>query len=191
MQLTTPGQGNNSIKKLSWWHESVIDWMLLNPNSTLTECAATFNVTLPWLSRITNSHLFKERLALRRREHSQDVSFTVIEKLESLADLGVEALIERVATERDTMPIGELRQTAEMALASIGYTTKRAGAGSAPATGPTNVQVNVVSADVLKEAAAAWTTLSHQATGPASTLPAPEHYNGSKALDAPPSDEPV
>lgn len=191
MQLTTPGQGNNSIKKLSWWHESVIDWMLLNPDKTLTQCAEAFNVTLPWLSRVTNSHLFKERLALRRREHAQDVSYTVIEKLEDLANLGVEALVERVVSERDTMPIAELRQTTEMALASIGYTTKRAGAGAAPAAGPTNVQVNVVSADVLKEAAAAWTTLSQQAVIPAAPLPAPEQYNGSKALDAPSSDEPV
>lgn len=173
MQLTVTPEGNNAIKKLSWWHESIIDWMIMNPDETLGKCAEVFNVTQPWLSRVVNSHLFKERFRERREHHSANVSFSMIEKLESLADAGVEAMIDRVVSERDTMPINELRATSEMALAALGYVTKRAAAANqAPA--PT-VQVNMVSREALQEASVAWQKLAQPAgeTINAQALPVP------------------
>lgn len=161
MQLTVTPEGNNAIKKLSWWHESIIDWMIMNPDATLGKCAETFNVTQPWLSRIVNSHLFKERFRERRARHSENVSFTMAEKLESLAEAGLEAMIDRVISERDTMPIAELRSTSEMALATLGYVTKRA-AQQAPAQQAPAVQVNMVTREALQESSMAWQRLAEQ-----------------------------
>lgn len=152
-------KGNEAIKKLSWWHESIIDWMLLNPDQDLGVCALFFNVGQPWLSRIVNSQLFKTRLAYRRQNHAEAISHSVLEKCESLADLTLETLLERVAAERDSISLGELRDTTELALSAIGYGVK----GRQPSTPPqAAVQINIVSPESIVQAQQAWRIAARQ-----------------------------
>lgn len=155
MRFISPG--NHAIQKLSWWHESIVDWMVMNPDQSLAACAISFNVSPPWLSRIINSGVFKERLAHRRESHSDNISHTLIEKIQGLAELGIEALTERIATERDTIPLPELRAASELALNAMGYSPK---VGPGVRAGTPSVQINIVSSEALTMARQAWQTLS-------------------------------
>ena len=150
--------GNHAIKKLSWWHESIIDWMLANPEQTLGACALIFNVSQAWLSRIINSALFKERLAYRREHHSEHVSYSIADKLNSLAEVGLETLTERIMMERETIPLPELRAASELALNAMGYSPK---GGPAARPGASIVQINVVNPQALNEARRAWEALAN------------------------------
>lgn len=141
-----------TIKKLSWWHESIIDWMLLNPQGRLADCAVQFDVTQAWLSIIVNSDLFRVRLAARRAEMANEVGATVIEKLSGIAGQALEGIAEKIEKEKTKLPLGELRETATMALEALGYGAKSAPHGSGASNvynfnGPTHV-----SRDVLESA---------------------------------------
>ena len=103
-----------------------------------------------WLSIIVNSDLFQAKLAARRADLASEVGATVRDRLGGLAGQSLEAIGERIEREKEKIPIGELRETAEMALHALGY----GGAKSAPAGGTTynfnNFQA--VAPDVLADA---------------------------------------
>jgi hypothetical protein len=109
------------IKKVSWWHESIIEWMITNPEDSLGACAAFFNVSQSWLSTIINSDVFRERLAQQREAHFANTSRTVQEKVSGLADLSVEVLEERIQAERESIPLGIVRDAADLALKASGF----------------------------------------------------------------------
>lgn len=145
-----PGSTYPQIKKLSWWHESIIDWMLLNPQGRLADAAVHFTVTQAWLSIIVNSDLFRARLTIRRAEMANEVGSTVIEKLSGIAGQALESIAEKIEKEKTKIPLGELRETATMALEALGYGAKSAGPQNANVynfNGPTHV-----SRDVLESA---------------------------------------
>ena len=114
------------IKKVNWWHEAIIDWMLAHPEERLYDCAAYFNKTQPWISSIINSSMFKELLAQRKLMHAHMISLTLTEKLESIAHKTLDALEESLEVERKkgTISVGCARDTAEMALRSLGYSSR-------------------------------------------------------------------
>ena len=140
------GGGNTHIKRTNWWHEQIIDWELMNPSATMGDCARHFGKTEGWLSTVRNSDAFREFRARRIAEHQNMVSETVIEKVEGLAALTLDTLHDRIESEKDSISLGFVRETAETALKALGY----GGKGAAPAT--TVVQVNVVSAESLERA---------------------------------------
>ncbi len=113
-----------TLRKLSWWHESIIDWMLLRPEGRLGDCAREFDVTQSWLSIIVNSDLFRARLAIRRAELAGEIGATVIDRLSGIAGQALESIAEKIEKERTKLPIGELRETASMALNALGYGAK-------------------------------------------------------------------
>lgn len=141
----------HTIRKLSWWHESIIDWMLLHPEGRLGDCAREFDCTQTWLSVIVNSDLFRARLAMRRAELAGEIGATVIDRLSGIAGQALESIAEKIERERTKLPMGELRETATMALNALGY-----GARSSPAqhasnnvynfNGPTHVSRDVLDA---------------------------------------------
>ena len=140
-----------TIKKLSWWHEAIIDWMLLHPEGRLGDCAREFRCTQSWLSIIVNSDVFQMRLAARRAELASEVGATVRDRLGGIAGQSLEAIAERLETEKAKIPIGELRETADMALSALGYGSKR-GAGGGTGDTYNFLNVNHVSRDVLANA---------------------------------------
>lgn len=138
------------LRKLSWWHESIIDWMLLHPEGKLAHCAKEFSVSASWLSIIVNSDLFRARLAVRRAELAGEIGATVVDRLSGIAGQALESIAERIEREKDKLPIGELRETASMALDALGYSGKK-NSGAAPANvynfnGPTAVSPSVLEA---------------------------------------------
>ena len=137
--------GNTHIKRTNWWHEQIVDWELMNPSSTLGDCARHFGKTEGWLSTVRNSDAYREFRARRIAEHQNMVSETVIEKVEGLAALTLDVLHERIDRERDDISLSFARETAETALKALGY----GGKSAAPAP---VVQINVVSPESLERA---------------------------------------
>lgn len=140
------------IKKLSWWHESIVDWMLLNPEGKLGQCARDLGVTASWLSTIVNSQLFRELLAKRRLEHASNISTSVIDKTQGITHLALELVEERLSRD-DVMPLSykEIRETAELGLKAMGYTARSGGA--VVINNPSGaVQVNTVTPEMLENA---------------------------------------
>lgn len=138
--------GNTHIKRTNWWHEQLVDWELMNPSANMGDCARHFGKTEGWLSTVRNSDAFREFRARRIAEHQNMVSETVIDKVEGLAALTLDTLHDRIEMEKDSIPLGFVRETAETALKALGY----GGKSAAPAQ--TVVQVNVVSAESLERA---------------------------------------
>lgn len=136
------------IKSISHWHEQIVDWMLANPHLTLGQCAAYFNKTQNWLSAVIHTDLFQAYKARRFQEHQEHVSHSVITRVNGLAGLSLEVLQERIEKERETIPLGIVKDSAELTLKACGFGPKQA--TSTPTT--VNLNVNSVSATLLAEA---------------------------------------
>ena len=135
------------LKKMSWWHESILDWELNNPDKSMGECALTFGVTETWLSIIRNSDIYKEYAAQRRILHNENVSKSIIERVEEVAGVSLEVLQERIDRERHTIGLGIVNDTCGMALKALGFGVKHGGEGS-----QVNVMIGVASPELLDRA---------------------------------------
>lgn len=131
-----------TIKKVSWWHKSIVDWMYSNPHRTKADCAEFFSVQPAWISTITNSDAFRAYENSRRIEHNGNVSKSVIEQVEGLAALSMEVLHERIKAERKTINLSGVMETADMALKALGFGAKANGNGGGNAGNV--VQINIV-----------------------------------------------
>lgn len=120
---------NKQIKKVNWWHEAIIDWMLENPDKKLSACAEYFDKSVSWISVIIHSAAFEDILTQRKMMHAHMVSLTLTEKLEGVAHTSVDLLEEQLAkaVEEETMSIGCARDTTEMAFKMLGYNPRNAG----------------------------------------------------------------
>lgn len=141
-------------KSISWWHEQLADWMLLNPDRSLKDSAAAFGVSIQYIYMLKNSDSFKAYWDFRRRQHQQLVSGQQIEnlgglseKIAAVADMALDQIIEQLETNAKAQDAGvpsiahdELRSTADMALKKLGYGLPAQGGAAGPAN---NTQVNI------------------------------------------------
>lgn len=104
-----------------------MDWELANPDLHLKECAKLLGVTQTYLSIIRNSDAFIEYRAKRRIEHNENVSVSVVERTEELAGLTLEVLHERIEAERESISLGGVKETCDMALKALGFGGARGG----------------------------------------------------------------
>lgn len=84
-------------KKLNWWYEDVINWMLNHPGSRLGEMAEYFGKTQAWMSVVINSDIFKARLEERRKELNIELDELLIYKMKKVAHSSFDALMEQIA----------------------------------------------------------------------------------------------
>lgn len=126
----------SQIKKVSWWHESIVDWTLANPSRSLTECAAYFGVTLSYLSVLRNSDAFRDYEARRREEHNAEVSKSIVDKVEDVASVSLEVLKERIEEERSYIGLKTVTDVCSITLKALGFGVKSDNS-------PANSQVNV------------------------------------------------
>ena len=141
---------SHQIKKVSWWHQAIVDWELQNPDKTMNECAECFGVTPSYLSIVRNSDAYQQYAAERRAQHNENVSKGLIEKVEELATVGVEVLQERIEKERAEIGLGIVKDTTDMALRALGFGPRN---GGKPNDGAPLVGVYLgVGSDVLQEA---------------------------------------
>ena len=144
----------NRIKKVNWWHEAIIDWMLAHPDEKLYDCAEYFNKTQAWISSIINSAAFKELLQQRKLMHSHYLSLTLTEKLEAIATQSLNVLEEKLSDPAlvKAMSLGAARDTAEMALRNLGFTARSEGAITINAGNNANVVISHATPEALQAA---------------------------------------
>lgn len=112
------------IAKVSVTHEAIMDWMVLNPEKSMRECAGSFGYTQAWLSSIVNSAAFRARLAEKRGEILSVVALGLPEKLTGIAH----AALDNLARELDRNGDAELAmKAADLALRGLGVGAKTGG----------------------------------------------------------------
>lgn len=130
-------------QKVNWWYESIVDWMLLNPDKSKADAARFFNVSSVWMYTLTQSDVFKALYEQRRAAHNGVVSASIVEKVSALADVALEHLTERVAKNGESMTPGLLKDIAEMSLEKLGYDGKYGKSPLVASNPSVNVQVNL------------------------------------------------
>jgi hypothetical protein len=159
---------SHQIKKVSWWHQSLVDWMLANPDKNQNDCAAHFTVTPSYLSVVLNSDAFKDYFNARRAEHNEEVSKSVIERVEELAGTALDVLNARIAAERETVGLSVVTDAAEMALKAMGFGAAKGGPGAGGNYTENNIIVlESASKDSLAEARATMRQLNGGQPAPA------------------------
>ncbi len=116
---------SKQLTRLEPWHHDLIGWMLQNPAASGREAAAHFGVTPVWISIVKHSPVFRAELDRRREMISQAVAADIAEQASSLAELSLDVLAERIERNRDSMPLGQVRDTAELMLRMLGYGATR------------------------------------------------------------------
>lgn len=124
------------IKNISYRHESILRWMLVNPAASLGECADAHGITQTHLSVIVHSDIFQARYREMQGELNDEVVVDVKDKMLGIAHVGLDRIGKLVPIVQD--PDFVLDAT-ELMLKTLGYGTK----GQTVAPTAANVQVNV------------------------------------------------
>lgn len=143
------------VQSLSHRHEAVMNWLILNPERNLRQCADELGYTQSWLSTLIHSDIFQAKLKER-----QDIVFSVVaadvpEKLRGLASIVTDQMAEMLEKNTDK----------NFTLDSFDKIMHRAGYAPASARNPGGnpaVQVNntfVVSREELAQARASMQTV--------------------------------
>ena len=158
----------NQIQKVSWWHEQIVEWELDNPHRLLGDCAKHFEVTQSWLSTIRNSDAFIHYRTnrLRRFQGGHDIDLRA--KAEGLAGLSLDVLQERIAEERETIGLGGVLDTANVALKALGFGVAQP--PQAPGNTINNTTIQIIDKSSLEQARSKMRVVNNQSTAPA--LPA-------------------
>ena len=121
---------------LSHRHEMLLNWLVLNPDKTLRECADHFGWTQSWLSSIIHSDIFQSALRQKQQDIAVRVAGSIPEKLRAAADIGVEKLAAHLEKSEDPEFILD---ATDKILHRMGYAPQSA---RNPAGSPVNQQNN-------------------------------------------------
>ena len=112
---------SNQVKNLMPRHEAIVDWEILNPGGTQRECSAALDMGEAQISIIRHSDIFIDYRSRRLRAHHENISDSVVGKVENVACLSLDIMHERFSKERETIPLGGVKDTAEMTLKALGF----------------------------------------------------------------------
>jgi hypothetical protein len=90
-----------AVSRLSHTHDQIINWLIVNPDRSLRECADTFGYTQPWLSQLIHSDIFQAELRRRQVDVASRVAASVPEKLHAVADIALAKLADKVSESED------------------------------------------------------------------------------------------
>ena len=109
------------------WHEELATFLIKHPELSMGQVARYFKVSISWLSVVKNSDAFKDYYEARRAEVNSMISMTLADKVNALAELGVEQLTERVAEHANGKEMGldALVGVTDLALKSLGFGGKK------------------------------------------------------------------
>lgn len=87
------GKGEQyDLARISHRHEQLLNWLLLNPDRSLRECADHFGFSQGWVSSIVHSDLFQIALRERQEKVALLVAESIPQKLRRVADIGLDKL---------------------------------------------------------------------------------------------------
>lgn len=111
----------HQLKKIGITHDSIIDFVITQPQATYREIAAAFGYTPEGIGIICRSDAFKARLEARKGELVDPIiKQSVEERLTGLAHASIDILQRKLATSDDP----------KLALAALDASTKAAGYGA-------------------------------------------------------------
>lgn len=121
-------------RPVKWWHEAIIDDLLLHPLDTAAMRSKRLGYTPAALYGLMNSDMFRAAYEARRANIRDRLDDGIHQKLAKAANLGLEVLIDKLEEKRTSIPFKDLVAANDSILSRLGYGT--------PAPG-TNVNVNV------------------------------------------------
>ena len=122
-----------SIAKMSITHHAILDWLLLNPEKPMRDCAAHFRITQAWLSCVVQSGCFQAELAKARAQIQMHVTQELPMRLQGVAHVALDRIAQHMETSTD----------ADFALKALDTAMKGLGAGKANVSLNFNQQNNV------------------------------------------------
>jgi hypothetical protein len=136
-------------QRFRWWYDNIIDWMLANPDKPLADCAKAVGRSADTIRTISNTDIFKSRLADRRTDMNLRMADALVELSSSVAMSSLREIQTRLRDNPAKIPLGSLSDIADKALNRLGYGV----APVVPPPQPTTVNVAIqVSPNALKEA---------------------------------------
>lgn len=132
------------LQKLNFRHLGILDWLVANPQGSLTDCARALDYSLPWVSTVVNSDLFQAEFVKRRRGMELVQNNRIANRLSAVAEKGLKQMEDTLAT--GMAPPKAVHDYTSAALKALGYFD---GDASPPARSTqVNVQINQSSLQV-------------------------------------------
>jgi len=91
--VALPAKG---IGNISYSHEALINWLLVNPDRPLRDAAAYFGYTQSWLSTIIHSDVFQAKLHRRQQDVFAQVAQTIPSKLGTAVNIALDRITEKL-----------------------------------------------------------------------------------------------
>jgi hypothetical protein len=119
MQTALQVSGQERLKKgLSHLHESLVDYLLINPGCTLRQLGAYFGYSPAWLCTVMQTDMFKAYLSARKSEVNVFIAQDLPSRLAAAAHLATERIIEVMERTQDA---GEVIDGFDKILHRYGY----------------------------------------------------------------------
>lgn len=142
----------NAIARLSYRHEAIMNWLVMNPHKKLRDCAEELNYSQTWLSQLIHSDIFQAKLQEKHADVFTEIAQNIPVKMRGLADLAIEKVTEVLERSEEPALIVDIF---DKTLSRLGYGPGKSGQNMAP-----SAQVNVftISKDDLAQARGAIST---------------------------------
>lgn len=108
-------------QQLREWHEQLMELLVATPTLTYEQLANMLDVHKQSVMLVVNSDLFQAKLRERREARQKLLDRTIVERIESVAKVSLDALETKIKRQRELLGLDEVRETAEMALRGLGY----------------------------------------------------------------------
>lgn len=115
------------IKRLRFWHEAIIDDMLIHPKSPTVERAKRLGYTAGYLGSLMNSDMFKAAYEARRRAFNARLDESITTGLRRIANKQLELLEETIETKRTQIPFLDQVEGTTRVLSALGFGPKPGG----------------------------------------------------------------
>lgn len=118
------------LNKLSHRHQQIVNWLVLNPDRSLTDCARFFGYTLPWLSLVVHSDMFQAVYQARCQEVGQLAVHSIANEMGALTHEVIEKSREKIQAGQASERF--LGQVLDTSLRALGYGVQPAGGNGTP-----------------------------------------------------------
>lgn len=116
------------IKNLNHTHLAIIDWLVLNPERSLGECAKEMGFTQSWLSVVVHSDMFQAAYKEVCEQRHCEAVHTIVNELGGLAALGIAKMAEKIESGAASERL--LTEATRTALEGLGYIGRASGGGA-------------------------------------------------------------
>lgn len=144
------------VKRINWWHERFIDWLIANPNKHIREAAVEFGVTPQWLYMLKNTDMFQDEWRRRSRAHSEALTGTIRDKAFALAEMAIDGATARVQEQlaHGVLTTREALDIVEVTMRRFGYGEGKGAGGAAGAPANVTINLGLLSPDQIAQARA-------------------------------------